>query len=330
MTSLPSLASRIRGSIYGVAAGDALGGPVEFRNRGSFPPVTKYRYNAQFDLPPGSWTDDTSMTLCLAKSLVDKKGNFNILDQVNNYVKWFKEGYLSSSGTCFDIGNATRISLSVWQGHLSEGNADAEARGQLDVDAALDQEQNCGNGSLMRTAPIALVYHAENEQLLDDYTSRAGKVTHPHATCIESCQVYVRMISAMLKNRDGQISKRALFEVLRTYNWKSDILKFTFGKYRTLDDIVHTPESVISSSGFVVHTLEAALWAFFTTENFRDGVLKVVNLGDDADTVGAVYGGFAGAYYGFDDMPEDWVKGLQKRGMIDEVIDGLVKLTAQE
>lgn len=141
MTTALPIASRIRGSLYGVAVCDALGGPVEFCRRGSFPLVTSYRHNDNFDLPPGSWTDDTSMTLCLAQSLVDCKGKFVLEDQIKKYVAWFENGYMSSNGECFDIGNNTRIALSTWKLYLKKYPSDEViGQGQADIDRALKKK----------------------------------------------------------------------------------------------------------------------------------------------------------------------------------------------
>lgn len=141
MTDAPPIASRIRGSLYGVAVCDALGGPVEFHQRGSFPLVTSYRHNDNFDLPPGSWTDDTSMTLCLAQSLVDCKGKFVEEDQIRKYVAWFEHGYMSSNGECFDIGNNTRIALSTWRLYLKKyPSGGVVGQGQADIDHALKKK----------------------------------------------------------------------------------------------------------------------------------------------------------------------------------------------
>ena len=130
-----SLAARIRGSIYGVAVTDALGGPVEFQKRGTFPLVTSFRYNANFDLAPGCWTDDTSMTLCLAQSLIDTNGVLNKEDQIKKYIKWYDQGYMSATGKCFDIGNATRIALQTWKEHFR--NPGGLAQGQAAIDRSL-------------------------------------------------------------------------------------------------------------------------------------------------------------------------------------------------
>lgn len=140
MVSIPS---RIRGSLYGTAVVDALGGPVEFHRRGTFAPVISYRFNATFGLKPGTWTDDTSTTLCLAQSLVDTDGQFEIHDQIKKYVQWYQNGYMSATGNCFDIGNATRQSLDIWEESTWQaGNiSDLELRHyQKLIDGALTHE----------------------------------------------------------------------------------------------------------------------------------------------------------------------------------------------
>lgn len=138
MSSPPSLESRICGSLYGVAVADALGGPVEFCRRGSFRPVTSFRYNANFDLPPGTWTDDTSMTLCLAQSLVDTGATFDPQDQVKKYIRWHKQGYMSAIGRCFDIGNATSVALRTWKEYIDQGHE--FTGGQAAIDSSLKRK----------------------------------------------------------------------------------------------------------------------------------------------------------------------------------------------
>ncbi|KAG8530032.1 uncharacterized protein KY384_005514 [Bacidia gigantensis] len=324
----PSLASRIRGCLYGIACVDALGAPVEFKRRGSFPPVTKMRYIAHFDLPPGSWTDDTSMTLCLAKSLVEKQGRLDARDQVSRYIKWIRDGYLSSkAGEAFDVGNATRVALALWEETFRNGESDDY--GQRQIDEVLFKVHSCGNGSLMRTAPIGLVYFRESEDVLRKNAAQASRITHPHTICIEACQFYVRMIQLILQDA-VQADHTALDSFLMGYKFEMPQLKSIVDKSREHGSMAQIPESEILSSGYVVHTLEAALWAFLSTDSFRDGALKVVNLGDDADTVGAVYGGLAGAYYGLEAIPSEWMTALQSRPLLDEVIEGLVELAVHE
>ncbi|KAL8692890.1 MAG: hypothetical protein Q9218_002183 [Villophora microphyllina] len=319
MASL-STASRIRGSLYGVAICDALGGPIEFCWRGTFPPVTGLRYNSNFDLPPGIWTDDTSMTLCLAQSLIDKKGNFDVQDQVDKYVKWYKEGYMSSIGRCFDIGNATRIALSLW----SKQTSDSSNGGQAAIDAALKKKVQCGNGSLMRVSPVGLVFHKDLQKAMD-YAAASSQVTHPYPTNSEACMVYTKLIASTFTS-----DKEHLASLVADWQFEDPDLKARFAKYNNkLESWQEVKDEEISSSGYVVHSLEASLWAFFTTNTFREGALKVVNLGDDADTVGAIYGGIAGAYYGFEGLPDDWLNGLEAKQTIDSVVDGVVALAEE-
>ncbi|KAI4114364.1 MAG: hypothetical protein LQ345_004834 [Seirophora villosa] len=322
MASPVSAASRIRGSIYGVAICDALGSPAEFCRRGTFPPITDLRYSHNFNLPPGCWTDDTSMTLCLSQSLIHSKGAFDSQDQVKRYIRWFEEGYMSSIGECFDIGKATRNALSIWKGYLTDGAGGEEmSKGQMAVDKALKKKVTCGNGSLMRVSPIGLVFHGDPARALE-YAARSSEVTHPYPTNAEACKVYTRLIVSTF----ADASKEELAAVFADWIFQDPDLKSRLEKYSGLDSWQEVEAEQISSSGYVVHSLEASLWAFFTTSSFEDGALKVVNLGDDADTVGAIYGGIAGAFYGVETLPSRWLEGLEAKSTVDEVVAGLVDL----
>ncbi|MCJ1277661.1 hypothetical protein MMC21_005475 [Puttea exsequens] len=327
MAERTTVASRIRGSLYGVAIVDALGGPVEFHRRDTFPPVESFRYNANFDLPPGTWTDDTSMTLCLAQSIVNKEGKLDVHDQVKKYVDWWERGYMSATGKCFDIGNATRNALGIWSAvaHTDVVNANELDTCQKEINKALDDTVSCGNGSLMRCSPIPLIYHRTPE-LANKYAAEASLPTHPHITCQEACQIYTYLITCIVDT--SSLDKAGLWENFHNVSSsvKSDQLLTAFSKYHSLAAFQQTKVNDISSSGYVVHTLEAALWVFWTTESFETGALKVVNLGDDADTVGAVYGGIAGAWYGYENIPRKWLDQLEAKSMIDFVVEGVVNL----
>ncbi|KAI9717050.1 MAG: hypothetical protein M1812_004985 [Candelaria pacifica] len=325
---IPNIKSRVRGSILGVAVVDALGGPVEFMNRGSFDKVESFIPNEHFNLPPGTWTDDTSMTLCLAQSLIDTKGVYIPQNPIRKYRDWFRNGYLSATGYCFDIGGATRTALTLWDGYFVKNRFDidlsdpeAHVPGQELIDKKLNKEICCGNGSLMRVSPIGLVYHSDIS-LLTKYATLSSEATHPYHTNAEACIVYSRLIALALQN----VPKEALVADFAASSETYTGLKDRFQEYKTIQSWQDKKESDISSSGYVIDTLEAALWAFFTTEEFREGAVQVVNLGDDADTVGAVYGGLAGAYYGYEAIPEEWIQGLQKRQVVEDVANGLAEL----
>jgi len=186
----------------------------------------------------------------------------------------------------------------------------------------------------MRCVPIPLVYHSD-PTLAQQYAAEASLPTHPHTTCQQACQIYTHLVTQIMDNTASS-SKQELWNALAGFdNPKHDglgaggnmtpALRDALGRYTDLDAF-RTKEEDIKSSGYVVHTLEAALWAFFTTKTFKEGALKVVNLGDDADTVGAVYGGLAGAWYGIEAIPEEWLNGLRAKSMLDDVVEGVVGL----
>jgi ADP-ribosyl-[dinitrogen reductase] hydrolase len=330
--SISSLSSRVRGSLFGLAICDALGGPVEFKARGTFHLITVLEPNSNFGLPAGCFTDDTSMALCLAQSLIECHG-FDAQDQVRKYIAWFRTGYMSSvpERGCFDIGIGTRSVLRAWGAHFKEHgygkpeSQDARAvteEGQKMIDSLFKREQYCGNGSLMRVVPIALAFYAGD---LDDALNCAkasSKVTHPHSRCQEACSIYTHLVIDVLHGSD----KAALAEVIATASMQDGQLRDRLSEYRSLNAWAQQVESKICSTGYVIDTLEAALWAFFTTDSFEDGAVRAVNLGHDADTVAAIYGGLAGAYYGFDAIPARWMETMKNKDLLQQVSEGLEAL----
>ncbi|KAK6360371.1 hypothetical protein TWF730_006514 [Orbilia blumenaviensis] len=343
MSTSNSLESRIKGAIVGVAVADALGGPVEFHKRGTFDPVTDYQPNLTFGLPAGSWTDDTSMTLCLAQSFIDTK-TFSSASQLHNYLGWCEFGYLSSIGRCFDIGNLTRSTLTFWGSHVPAKNVSSSRntsnlpseeeidRLQQEVNKTYAKPRNCGNGSLMRTVPIGLFYYRSSEAEIAKFSHLASQLTHPYHTNGEACAVYSILVAYILSSAaaTGETpSKQAVFEKFKSFQFEDKTLNERFGIYDSVDDLRNRDEKLISSSGYVVNSLEAALWAFFSTEEWATGALKVVNLGDDADTVGAIYGGLAGAYYGIEAIPAKWREELVEKDVVENIADGLWKIVAE-
>ena len=303
MVNSPTRQDRYRGALLGLAAGDALGTTLEFTRPGTFAPLTDMVGGGPFNLPPGAWTDDTSMALCLAESLLERRG-FDPADQMDRYVRWFKEGHLSSTGSCFDIGNATRTALGRFlaTGDPYSGSADPHS---------------AGNGSLMRLAPIALAYARRPEQALE-YAALSSRTTHKAETAVDACRLYAALMVGALNGVD---KTRLLAADFWSYGpLHPEVAAVAAGSFRRREP----PE--IRGSGYVVQSLEAALWAFHKTESFAAGALGAVNLGDDADTTGAVYGQLAGAYYGVQDVPEDWLEKLVMKETIVEFADGLLEL----
>ena len=309
MTELNNeIINKFRGSLIGLAVGDALGVPLEFQPPGTFEPVTDMVGGGVFDLKPGEWTDDTSTALCLAQSLIEMKG-FDPEDQINKYLRWYHEGYLSVNGSCFDIGNTTRKALRRYErtGEPFSGP---------------DHERSAGNGSLMRLAPVPLFYFS-NPSLAIEFAGDSSRTTHQHPLAIDACRYAAGLIIGAVNGESKETILSRRYSPIPGY-WDENILEgeideIACGSYKNRNP----PE--INGKGFVVRSLEAALWAFHNTESFEEGCLKAVNLGDDADTVGAIYGQIAGAYYGESGIPEGWLNKLAKFDFISDLADKLIE-----
>jgi ADP-ribosyl-[dinitrogen reductase] hydrolase len=283
---------RYVGAMLGLACGDAIGTTVEFSPRGSFAQVTDMTGGGPFRLQPGQWTDDTSMALCLAESLL-AKGGFDPADQMARYLNWWHWGYLSSTGSCFDIGMTVRDALGRFHdtGMPYSGSSDA---------------RSAGNGSLMRLAPVVLFAHPDMANV-HQYAADSSRTTHGAPEAVEACQLFAEILSAALSGKP----KDAL---LKDLQFKPRLAKpedIASGAFLEKD------ESAIHGTGYCIASLEAALWCFFKTDNFQDAVLRAANLGDDADTTAAITGQIAGAYYGAKSIRPDWIEKLSMRDDIE-------------
>lgn len=284
MAPILDIESRSLGCLFGVAIGDALGATNEFKARGSFPPVLDLVGGGPFKvkLAPGEWTDDTSMTLCLAESLVTCR-EFDAADQMSRYLAWYRKGYWSSiPGVCFDIGIRTATELRRFESTGEPFSPDT-------------QRSNAPNGSLMRLAAIP-VFYRDNLQQAIHFAAESSRTTHGGALCMDACRYYAALIVGALRGlpKEQLLSSRFLdqpgCEALR--HLEPEIRDIASGSY------LSKPASAIFNTGYVVHSLEAALWCFARSRTFRHGALLACNLGDDSDTVAAIYGALAGAYYG--------------------------------
>jgi ADP-ribosyl-[dinitrogen reductase] hydrolase len=253
-----------------------------------------------FRLAPGQWTDDTSMALCLATSLVEQ-GGFDARDQMDRYCRWADEGYLSSTGRCFDIGNTVASALRRYQ---REGNPYA---GSTDPGSA-------GNGCIMRLAPIPMRFLPDLDAV-ERFAADSARTTHGAAECIDACRLFARITCRALL---GQSREESLLGDAGSFRSGERIAAIARGSYLT------RAEDTIRGSGYVVDSLEAALWAFARTGTFEDAILLAANLGDDADTTAAVCGQVAGAYYGEEGIPSRWLDRLALRSTIAGLAEQLV------
>ncbi len=302
---LLSSPNRFRGCLLGLASGDAVGTKVEFGERGSFEPLKDMTGGGPFGLHAGQWTDDTSMALCLAISLVQRDG-FDPKDQMERYCRWWREGYLSSTGECFDIGNTVRSALTRFL------DTKEPFCGSTDPSSA-------GNGSLMRLAPVPMFFFPDRQQVIH-FCAESSRTTHGAAECLDACRLFGDMLCHALAGS----TKETILTGTSPYKVNCpSIQSIAAGEYREKgrDDI--------ESTGYVVHSLEAALWCFSKTTTFEEAVLEAANLGGDADTTAAICGQISGAHYGAGDIPDHWLARLAMRRDITKIADMLHAATIQ-
>jgi len=295
---------RFRGCLLGLATGDAVGTTAEFQPHGSFPEITDMCGGGPFKLNKGEWTDDTSMALCLTHSLLEC-GGFDPVDQMRRYCAWQDEGYMSSNGYCFDIGNTVNQALGRFRRTGDPFSGDTGLR-------------TAGNGSIMRLAPIPMALHGRPE-LLNQWCTDSSRTTHAAAECLEACVLLGRMIHRAL---DGEGKEKILLSDAAENFREPRIRELASGQYQN-----HSSAD-ISGNGYVIKSLEAALWCFWATDSFEEAILKASNLGDDADTTAAVCGQLAGAHYGESGIPERWLSFLVQRAEISNAAESLMKMSA--
>ena len=282
----------------GLAVGDALGTTLEFQPPGSFAPITDMTGGGPFNLQPGQWTDDTAMALCLATSLVER-GGFDPYDQMQRYVRWYRQGYLSSTGQCFDIGNTVRAALERFErsGEPMAGSTDPHS---------------AGNGGLMRLAPVAMAWALQAPET-SHFAAEATRTTHAAEEALDASRLFATQLRHALNGEDkhiilvghrARVSAPAIVEIAK-------------------GDVASWEQQGIVGSGYVVDSLRAALWCFATTDDFASAVLKAANLGDDADTTAAICGQLAGAYYGVQAIREDWRNAIVMADTINQLSDQL-------
>jgi len=306
--------------VMGVVVGDALGCPVQFESRREVAghPVTGMRGYGTFNLPEGSWTDDSSLTIALLES-IGRLGRIDLDDIMGNFMKWLYDGDFTPYGYSYDVGRGTMQAI----GRYKRNRKAKECGGE--------QEWNNGNGSLMRILP-ACIYgskklrggeSSERDAVLTVHA--IGGLTHAHIRSNIACGLYFFMADQVL-NAEGSLRERLQagltrgFEFYEAFLADKDDLRL-YDRLRDLETFATVPADRIKSSGYVVDTLEAAVWSLITTDSFERALLKAVNLGDDTDTVGAVTGGLAGLYYGYDRIPADWLAAIKRREWIEELCD---------
>ena len=306
--------------IMGVVVGDALGCPVQFESREEVArhPVTGMRGYGTFNLPEGSWTDDSSLTIALLES-IRRVGEIDLDDIMGNFMKWLYDGEFTPYGESYDIGRGTMQAINRYK-----KNRKAKKCGG-------DEEWNNGNGSLMRIMPACLYCSVmESSGMYSDRDAidvihSVGGLTHAHIRSNIACGLYFFMAKYILF-REGSLQERIQegltqgFAFYESYLADKENLHY-YDRLKDLEAFKSLPADKIKSTGYVVDALEAAVWSLITTDSFDQALLKAVNLGDDTDTVGSIAGGLAGLYYGYDSIPEDWLSAIKRREWIEEMCE---------
>ena len=297
--------------VMGVVIGDALGTPVQFlaRNEVKKSPVKEMEGYGTFNMPPGTWSDDGSMTIA-ALSSIKEIGKIDSDDIMKRFVDWYKNGEYTPYGFAFDVGLTCKEAICRYV--TSHNYKDCGCTG----------ERSNGNGSLMRIIPVCLyVYENVKKENITESEGlglihEVSALTHAHLRSKMACGFYYFMIKAILDEDGTLISKlqKGVDDAIRFYHHESINLEQMayYERLFHLDKFVKVSEDEIKSTGYVVDSLEAAVWSLITTESFKDGLLKAVNLGGDTDTIGAIAGGLAALHYGYDNIPEDWKKVIVK------------------
>lgn len=303
----------VRDALFGIAVGDALGVPVEFTIREDLEifPVKDMRGYGTHHQPPGTWSDDSSLSFCLAESLAQ---GYNLKDLARRFIAWYDEGYWTPHGEVFDVGGATGEAIHL----LREGKTPPQQAGG-------DADHDNGNGSLMRILP--LVFHHHQLEVAERYrlTREVSSITHGHFRSVFSCFFYLEVARAVLQGLDPQSAYEQAIRVVQDWSKQANLPVSELRLFhRVLEgNIPHLARFQVHSSGYVIHALEASLWCWMTTESYEQAVLTAVNLGADTDTTAAITGGLAGLTYGHNAIPMRWLQQVARKEDITDLADRL-------
>ena len=306
-----------KSGIYGLIIGDAMGVPVEFgtREERKNNPIKDMTGYGTYNQPEGTWSDDSSMVLATLASIKDK-GRIDYKDIMDRFHDWCMYGEYTPFGEVFDIGIATSRAVMKY----SNGAKPLESGGKTEWDN--------GNGSLMRILPVCLYLFEQQKSLnisddeVIDIVHNCSALTHAHIRSKLACGIYYFLVRAVL-GKGGELTERLQIGIDNAFEYYGKNNENELGSYKrliSLSEFKNTPKELIKSTGYVVYTLEAAIWCLINTSSYKEAVLKAVNLGDDTDTVAAVTGGLAGLYYTYDEIPVSWRAKVQKKDWIDSLL----------
>ena len=292
--------SKVLAGLMGLCVGDALGVPVEFSSRLERikTPVTTMQGYGTYNVPAGTWSDDSSLTFCLAESLCT---GFSLEAIAASFCRWYTEAYWTPYGKVFDIGNATQVAIVRLQQSVSP------------IEAGGKTEKSNGNGSLMRILPMAYYYKTLKFRELIERVHQVSCITHAHERSQMACGIYISIAICLLESLDLQSAYiQGIENIQKIYSAESHSEVFHFNRVLS-GDIANLSVDAINSIDYVIDTLEASLWCLLNSSSYSEAVLKAVNLGSDTDTTAAVTGGLAGIYYGVEDIPTEWLEQIARK-----------------
>ncbi|MDE6784202.1 MAG: ADP-ribosylglycohydrolase family protein [Ruminococcus sp.] len=302
---------RLKGGIWGAIIGDALGVPVEFseRNERKKDPVKEMRGYGTYNQPMGTWSDDTSMMLCLIETLTE---GYSVDKLAKKFVRFANEGYMTPCNTVFDIGNAVMKAIR----NIMSGIPPAECGGNTEYDN--------GNGSLMRILPLAFCLKDASSTQKINLIEEVSSVTHRHQISLLSCIIYIQFALELMMGKD----KTSAYHLMTNYV-TSIVRERYLGVLQNFENvlngkIISLNENKIKSTGYVLDTIEASLWCFMNSDSYDECIFKAINLGGDTDTIACVSGGLAGIYHGIDSISNNWIQMLVRKNDINAMIDKFI------
>ena len=303
--------SVIKDSLYGFVIGDAMGVPIEFEPRNKLfnnPVISMVGYGS-YDVPEGTWSDDTSMTLATMDSIIQNNGNINYNDIADRFCNWINNAEYTATNEVFDIGTTTKFALMRYSFDKVES-----------VKCGGTSVSENGNGSLMRMLPIALYcyYRHLNDLEIVDLVRNASSITHAHERSILGCYIYVKYIICLLSVKDKLIA----YNMLKSMDYSSFSNEELNIYHRILEEDIYKKNlEEIKSSGYNVDTLEAVFWVVLNTENYNESIVGAINLGGDTDTIGAITGSISGILYGYNSINQKWISKLRGKEYLDDIIN---------
>ncbi len=306
--------NKVVDALLGVAIGDAVGVPFEFSSREAMaadPAIGMIGYGT-YNQPEGTWSDDSSLTFCLAESLIS---GYDLADMSKRFIRWKNEAYWSARGKVFDIGMTTSKAISRLQKIIEEDDLE-----ELKNQKYYGNEYENGNGSLMRIIPLLFYIKGKSIKEQFEIIWETSALTHRHIRAAMSCLIYLKLAEKLLLGKDKEVAYAEMRSEILKF-WED--IEFSTSERKHFEkviqnDIRETNIDDLKSGGYVIEVLESSIWFFLKKENYEETILSIINIGHDTDTSAAITGGLAGIYYGLEGIPNYWIASIAR---MEDIVD---------